>query len=114
MELIEGDLSLWEEQVAPILGPVDILVYPYGDDLYDSITTTYEGDKFNAMYNAGFRIFIGMDNYANSAQVTNSYFRQTRRWVTGAKMAYASECFTDLFNPANVLNNQRGEIPADE
>ena len=114
VELINGDLQLWEEQVAPILGAVDILVYPYGDDLYDSITTTYEGDKFNALYNAGFRIFVGMDNYSNSAQVTNSYFRQTRRWVTGAKMTYASENFTDLFNPANVLNNQRGEVPADE
>ena len=114
VELIQGDLGLWEEQVVPILGQVDILVYPYGDDIYDSITTTYEGDKFNTLYNAGFRIFVGMDNTGNSAQVTNSYFRQTRRWVTGAKMTYASESFTDLFNPADVLNNQRGEVPADE
>lgn len=114
VELISGDISLWQEQVEPILGPVDILVYPYGDDLYDSMTTTYDGDKFNTLYNAGFRIFIGMDNMGNSAQVTNSYFRQTRRWVTGAKMAYASENFTDLFNPALVLNSQRGDVPADE
>ena len=56
-----------------------------------------------------------MDNYVEaSAQVTESYFRQTRRWVTGAKMAYASETFEDLFNPAAVLNNQRGDVPADE
>ena len=114
VELIGGDLSLWAEQVAPILGDVDILVYPYGDDIYDSMTTVYDGDKFNALYNAGFRIFIGMDNMGNSAQVNNAYFRQTRRWVTGAKMAYRSENFTDLFNPATVLNNQRGDVPADE
>ena len=49
-----------------------------------------------------------------SAQVTESYFRQTRRWVTGAKMTYASDSFADLFNAASVLNNQRGEVPADE
>ena len=100
--------------MAPILGAVDILVYPYGDDIYDSMATVYDGDKFNTLYNAGFRIFVGMDNMGNSTQVNNAYFRQTRRWVTGAKMTYTSENFTDLFNPAEVLNNQRGEVPVDE
>ena len=115
VELINGDLGLWTEQVTPILGEVDILVYPYGDDINSSISSTYDGDKYNALYNAGFRIFVSMDNYVEaSAQVTESYFRQTRRWVTGAKMAYASESFADLFNAASVLNNQRGEVPADE
>ena len=115
VELINGDLGLWTEQVTPILGDVDILVYPYGDDINSSISSTYDGDKYNALYDAGFRIFVSMDNYVEaSAQVTESYFRQTRRWVTGAKMAYASETFEDLFNPAAVLNNQRGDVPADE
>ena len=115
VELINGDLGLWTEQVTPIMGDVDILVYPYGDDINSSISSTYDGDKYNALYDAGFRIFVSMDNYVEaSAQVTESYFRQTRRWVTGAKMAYASETFEDLFNPAAVLNNQRGDVPADE
>ena len=114
VELIQGDLAMWEEHVVPILGAVDILVYPYGDDLYDSMTTTYDGDKYNTLYNAGFRIFVGMDNMGNNAQVNSAYFRQTRRWVTGAKMTYASENFTDLFNPSAVLNNQRGEVPVEE
>ena len=115
VELINGDLGLWTEQVTPILGDVDILVYPYGDDINSSISSTYDGDKYNALYDAGFRIFVSMDNYVEaSAQVTESYFRQTRRWVTGAKMAYASETFEDLFNPAAVLNNQRGDVLADE
>lgn len=115
VELISGDLGMWAEQVAPILGDVDILVYPYGDDIYDGMTSTYSGDKYDTLYNAGFRFFVGMNNdMAASAQVTESYFRQTRRWVTGAKMTYASESFADLFNASSVLNNQRGEVPADE
>ena len=115
VELINGDLNQWMEQVAPILGDVDILVYPYGDDIYDGMTSTYSGDKYDALYNAGFRIFVGMNNdLAASSQVTDNYFRQTRRWVTGAKMTYASESFADLFNAASVLNNQRGEVPAAE
>ena len=115
VELIEGDLSLWAEQVTPILGDVDILVYPYGDDIYDGITSVYDSEKYNVLYNAGFRYFVGMNNdMPASAQVTDEYFRHTRRWVTGAKMAYAPESFEDLFNPATVLNNQRGEVPADE
>lgn len=115
VDYITGDLQQWEEEVAPILGDVDILVYPYGEDIYESITAAYEGEKFDALYNAGFRIYVGMDNAtAASAQVTDTYFRQTRRWVTGAKMAYASDSFTDLFDASTVLSPERGDVPADE
>ena len=115
VDYITADLQQWEEEVAPILGDVDILIYPYGEDIYESMTATYEGDKFDTLYNAGFRIFVGMDNStAASAQVTDTYFRQTRRWVTGAKMAYSADSFTDLFDASTVLNSDRGEVPADE
>lgn len=114
LELIQGDLLVWTEEVLPILGEVDILVYPYGDDLTESVTDAYEGDKFTELHNAGFRFYIGMDNeVAASAQVNPNYFRQTRRWVTGAKMAYASDMYTDLFDAAAVLNTERGEVPAE-
>ena len=115
VDYIAADLQQWEEEVVPILGDVDIFVYPYGDDIYESMTATYEGEKYDALYNAGFRIFVGMDNTtAASAQVTDTYFRQTRRWVTGAKMAYASDSFTDLFDASTVLSTQRGDVPADK
>lgn len=105
---------MWTEEVLPILGEVDILVYPYGDDLTESVTDAYEGDKFTELHNAGFRFYIGMDNeVAASAQVNPNYFRQTRRWVTGAKMAYASDMYTDLFDAAAVLSTERGEVPAE-
>ena len=114
IELIQGDLLMWTEEVAPILGEVDILVYPYGDDLAEDISETYAGEKFEELHNAGFRIYIGMDNEtAASALVNPNYFRQTRRWVTGAKMAYASDMYTDLFNASAVLSTERGEVPAD-
>lgn len=115
VELIEGDLRMWEEYVVPIVGAVDILVFPYGDDINDSITSTYDGEKFETLYNAGFRVFVGMNNdLPASGLVADTYFRQTRRWVTGAKMAYASESFSDLFNASTVLSTERGDVPADE
>jgi hypothetical protein len=115
VELIEGDLRMWEENVVPIVGALDILVYPYGDDINDSITSTYDGEKFETLYNAGFRVFVGMNNdMPASGLVADTYFRQTRRWVTGAKMAYASESFSDLFNASAVLSTERGDVPADE
>lgn len=114
VELIQGDMVMWTEEVAPILGDVDIFVYPYGEDLTDSVSDSYDSDKFDELYNGGYRIFIGMNNdVAASAQVHSSYFRQTRRWVTGAKMAYAADSFTDVFNAATVLSTERGEIPAE-
>ena len=106
---------MWEENVVPIVGALDILVYPYGDDINDSITSTYDGEKFETLYNVGFRVFVGMNNdMPASGLVADTYFRQTRRWVTGAKLAYASETFSDLFNASTVLSTERGDVPADE
>ena len=114
VELIQGDLLMWNEEIAPILGEVDILVYPYGDDIAENVTDTYEGEKFEELHAAGFRIYIGMDNETTASALVNpNYFRQTRRWVTGAKMAYAPNMYSDLFDASTVLSSERGEVPAD-
>ncbi len=114
LELIQGDMQMWAEEVAPIMGDIDIFVYPYGDDIAETMIDAYVGEKFEELHNAGYRIYIGMDNEsAASALVNPNYFRQARRWVTGAKMAYASDSFTDLFNASTVLSTERGEVPAE-
>ena len=49
VDYIAADLQQWEEEVVPILGDVDIFVYPYGDDIYESMT---ENNEFmNNVYN---------------------------------------------------------------
>lgn len=111
---IQEDLDNWKQEIAPVLGDVEILVYPFGSDIADYRPSAYSGDNYNVLRGAGFRYFIGMDNNVKSwADVTTDYFRQTRRLVSGAKMAYSANLFSDLFDASTVLNSQRGVVPSE-
>ena len=109
---ISQDLTSWKNEIVPVLGSVDILVYPFGSDIAENRADAYSGDRYNVLKEAGFRYFIGMDNTVSSwADVQSGYFRQTRKLVTGAYMTYSSSMFDGLFDSASVLNTQRGTVP---
>lgn len=110
-EEIQADLSAWTQEIAPVLGQVDVLVYCNGNDIGD--TGEYAGDKFDALYNTGFRFFIGQDHSSQGwVQVDSSFVRQTRRLVTGARLAYDTQVFADLFDVTKVtLSTDRGTVP---
>ena len=109
---IDEDLDDWSLEVTPVLGDVGILVYPFGSDIAEYRAGAYSGDRYAVLRDAGFRYYIGMGNSTDSwADVTGDYFRQTRRLVSGAYMAYSPEMFDDLFDATTVLNSQRGTVP---
>ncbi len=110
-EEIEADLRAWANEIMPVLGQVDVLVYCNGSDIGD--TGEYAGDKFDVLYNAGFRFFIGQDHSSQGwVQVDDSFVRQTRRLVTGGRLAYDTEVFADLFDVSKVtLSVDRGTVP---
>lgn len=111
-ETMSSDINAWLTEVGPIVGDADIMVFPYGDDLNESLEEPYSGDKYLTLQQAGFRFFVGMDSSVDSkAFVGDQYFRQVRRLVTGSNMAYHADSFDDLFDAKTVLNSQRGEIP---
>lgn len=103
---IAGDLESWTTEVKPLLGDVDILVYPY-DDIGNS--NLYTGSKFETLSDYGFCYFIAKDSSTASwGQVTESYARMSRREVGGALMANSPSWFDDLFDSAKVLDSARG------
>lgn len=109
---VESDLNLWNTEVASLLENPDIFVFPYGEDLEDGFDDPYEGDRYDMLYESGFRFYIGMDHSVLSkAQVAEDYVRQTRLLVSGSRMAHSAEVFRDLFDAAAVLNSDRGEVP---
>lgn len=104
---VKDDLALWEAEVTPLLGDVDILVYPSGSDIKG--TEEYSGTKYEILSEFGFRYYIGMDTEsAGWSQVTDSYVRQNRRWITAANLTDHAEWFAELFDAEQVLSSQRG------
>lgn len=108
---IKADLQYWISEDLPILGDVDILVYPNGSDIA-TMGAVYSGGKYTTLSEAGFRFFIGMENAkTNWAEVTGDYCRQTRRLVSGSRLAHNADIFADLFDATGVLDNSRGNVP---
>ena len=109
--MIKNDLNKWVRECLPILGAVDTMVFAQESDIAGS--GDYSGDKYEALKEAGLRYYMGFcTNGTPWATVGADHFRQGRILVTGSNMAHHAEWFTDLFDPAQVLDTAvRGEIP---
>jgi len=107
---MQADLTHWHEQVAPILGKVNILAFAKNSDISDR--TPYTGAKYDLLQNAGFSIYLGFcEDGAPWATVDNQYIRMGRLLVTGSNMAHHADWFTNLFNTNAVLDPSRGQVP---
>ena len=104
---INADLASWTQYVTPIIGDIDVFVYARGVDLSD-----YSGAAFKAMYQTGFRYFIGSGK-SPSTSVNNTYVHQDRLMVTGENMCWYSDRFTSLFDCNRVLDltARGGSVP---
>lgn len=103
---ISADLELWTQEVKPLLGDVDILVYPY-DDIGNS--NLYTGNKYSILHDYGFSYFISKDSSIPAwGQLTNEYARMMRREVGGILMHNSANWYKDLFDASTVLDSNRG------
>lgn len=97
---IQTDLRSWTSEIAPVFGPTNILVYAQNSQLEE-----YSGSKFNVLYNAGFRYFLGFDTVGT---VAPNYILQSRLLVTGSQMLSNPSIYSALFPVDGVLDPQRG------
>jgi len=102
---IQADMKDWTNQITPVIGEVDTLVYARTSDIGD-----YSGAKFQVLHDCGFRFFLRHGS-APSAEINNTYVKQSRLMVTGENMAWKSDQFSNYFDCAAILNNLRGNVP---
>lgn len=110
--MLKNDLNQWVRECLPILGSVDTMVFAQESDIAGS--GDYSGDKYDALKEAGLRYYLGFcSNGTPWATVGADHFRQGRILVSGYNMTHHAEWFTDLFDPAQVLDTEvRGQIPS--
>ncbi|MBE7002061.1 MAG: hypothetical protein E7421_05125 [Ruminococcaceae bacterium] len=107
---IKNDMSGWTNEVVPILGNIDILTYAQLTDI--TTDPVYSGEKYDTLYNLGFRYYIGFcEDGKPWASITDRYVRQGRIMVTGSNLAHHSDWFTNLFDVSSVLDTTRGNVP---
>jgi len=106
---IRADLSGWFAEVAPIVGSVDILVYAQESDISEG-TGLYTTDSFRALYESGFRYYLGFcTNGTSWSFITDDYVRQGRIMVTGSNLKNNAGWFSGIFDPASVLDATRAQ-----
>ena len=103
---LQEDMTKWFDEIAPVLGETDILVYPTGGDIKGR--EAYGGAKYDALHGYGFRYFTGVENGIEWGMITGDYARQMRTVVTAENLKSNPEWYEGLFDAAAVLDPERG------
>ncbi|MDM8213633.1 hypothetical protein QUW13_07080 [Enterococcus hirae] len=82
---LEEDTSKWKNEVAPLIGDSDILIYPFGADISD--IKPYDGNpKYDYLKGQGFKVYCNVDASVPAwAQLEDGYLRQARINVDGIR-----------------------------
>ncbi len=111
---IKTDTGKWDRYVVPLLGDVDILIYPYGADIGDWHPYTRDNEKFAFLYDHGFRYFCNVDSIKYWVQLGAAHLRQARRNLDGERMYYdlpeanpTKDHLSDLFDVTEVFDRDR-------
>lgn len=98
-EKVKEDADKWQERVANVIGPTDIILYPFGTDIASWTDYTDDNETYNYLRDQGFRFFCNVDSNEYWVQIRENYVRQGRRNLDGYRM------YQDLYNGAGKLSD---------
>lgn len=101
VETLEADLEQWMEEVGTLVGPVDVLFYPYGAEVDDP------SDQLDVLLDKGLVYLCGLWAAEDYMELGDGYMRQTRRFIDGVTLQQASNYFDNFFNVAQILDTDR-------
>ncbi len=106
-EKVEIDSDKWENTVQPVIGDVDIILYPNGSDIAGLEEYTFDNAKFRALYDDGYRYFFNVDSSIYWSQLGDNYYRGGRRNLDGYRMYHHPHLLEDLFDVDSVFDPAR-------
>ena len=104
-EFIKNDTNRWLDEVGSLVGPTDILIFPYGVDI-ETTMGHYASDKYHYLKDKGFNYFHGVDSKP-WMHLKDDYVRMTRRPLDGQAMLEFPERLADLFNLDEIIDPER-------
>ena len=113
-EAFVADTDKWEAEVESLIGPTDIILFPFGSDIGDWHPYSANNDRFNYLKSVGFRYFCNVDSSKYWVQLGEDHLRQGRRNLDGYRMYYdlietdpSKLKLNDLFDVAEVFDPER-------
>ena len=100
LERLKKDTLRWKAEVEPLIGPTNIYVYPYGEEV------PVHGSKFQMLMSEGFNIFcsVGSTGYY---KVAADYVQMDRMNIDGTAFYYRKEKLADMFDVDSVFDAAR-------
>jgi len=103
-----------DSQVRSLIGPTDIILFPFGADIGDWHPYQNDNERFRYLKNLGFSYFCNVDSSQYWVQVGNDFLRQGRRNLDGYRMWKditaedpTKRKLDDLFRAEDVFSSNR-------
>ena len=116
LKKIKTDTKKWLENVEPIIGETECIIFAHGQDLASTDDYNVETNKkYKYLASQGFHIFLNVDSHQKTMQVHDLYVHGGRRNLDGYRLwqdAHGySDWTSDLFNAADILDSRRKDMP---
>lgn len=106
LSYIQIDMNQWANEVFPIIGNVDIMVFAQESDISDGVL--YSGEKFDYLKSLGFNYYLGFCNNGDPFTFfAENYVRQGRLLVSGYNIIENSNWFSGIFDTEDLLDEVR-------
>ena len=105
LEKLQADTQKFKENVDPLIGGTDIIIFAFGADL--TSVEDYSGEKFEYLKSQGYNYYCNVESSQYFVQIRSNYFRQGRRNLDGYRMYYNPELLSDLFDAQEVFDPSR-------
>ncbi len=115
LETLMRDTAKWRENVEPLVGAVDTIVFAHGQDLGEWGAYDESDAKYRYLREQGYRIFCNVDSNPYRTWIGRDYLRQGRRNLDGYRLyrnAVGKENnIADLVDAADILDPMRPPVP---
>lgn len=115
LERLMRDTQKWKENVEPIVGFTDTIVFAHGQDLGEWGDYNEWDEKYQYLRGQGYRVFCNVDSNLYRTWFGKDYLRQGRRNLDGLRIYYNAigeeDNVGDLFEADKVLDPMRPAVP---
>ena len=115
IERLQRDTTKWLENVAPLIGGTDTIIFAHGQDLSGWGKYDESDEKYQYLREQGFNVFCNVDSSKYATWLGDDYIRQGRRNLDGYRIYYNAigeqNNVSDLFDAGEILDPDRPPVP---
>lgn len=116
LERLQRDTQKWKENVEPIVGETNTIIFAHGQDLGKWGNYDENNAKYQYLREQGFDVFCNVDASKYATWLGDDYLRQGRRNLDGYRIYYNAigeqNNVSDLFDASEILDPDRPPVPA--